>query len=78
MDILIPRNRKRQTSMKRMMYFSFLLVLLNTSDQINHLEEQLVCSPNRMNGSCRWNLFGWKMYRGCGYRQTSNERSLID
>ena len=42
------------------------------------LESHWICAPNRMSESCQWNLFGWKMYSACGYRQKINERQWMD
>jgi hypothetical protein len=42
------------------------------------LEGKLICSPDRMNGSCHWSLFGWETYHGCGYKQKINERKTSE
>lgn len=65
-----------------MICIHLLVILVDTSDWIKFvgrmilisLESDLICSLNRMNDSCQWNFFGWKMYSACGYRQKINER----
>ena len=56
-------------------FFSNKLFEMDVGREI--LEGKFICSPDRTNGSCKWSLFGWETYHGCGYKQKINERICI-